>query len=128
MKPEQQMHRALCQWLKLAHPSIYFESDPSGLRVSVGLRAILKSTRSNHAHIDLFIAEPRGHYHGMFIELKSKTPFKKDGSLKKDEHLEAQAITMANLTTRGYHCIHAWTLNDAMEEINSYLNLCKFGK
>ena len=82
MKPEQQMHRSLCAWLKIAYPCAYFDSDPSGLRVSVGLRAILKSTRSNHAHLDLFIAEPRGQYHGMFIELKSKTPFKKDGTLK----------------------------------------------
>ena len=122
MKPEQQMHRSLCAWLKIAYPCAYFDSDPSGLRVSVGLRAILKSTRSNHAHLDLFIAEPRGQYHGMFIELKSKTPFKKDGTLKKDAHLESQAQTMANLTTRGYYCIHAWNVDDAIKEIRWYLN------
>ena len=119
MKPEQQMHRSLCAWLKIAYPCAYFDSDPSGLRVSVGLRAILKSTRSNHAHLDLFIAEPRGQYHGMFIELKSKTPFKKDGTLKKDAHLESQAQTMANLTTRGYYCIHAWNIDDAIKYLEN---------
>lgn len=123
MSPEKQLHISLCKYLKLAHPSMYFDSDPSGLRVTIGIRKQLKATRSNHAHLDLFIAEARGNFHGMFLELKAKTPFKKDGGLKKDEHLEEQVKTMAILTTRGYYCEHAWKLYDAIKLIEDYLKL-----
>lgn len=121
MKKEQGIHKAFCTYLKLQYPQVYFDSDPSGLRVSVGIRNILKATRSNHAHLDITILEPRKGYHGMIVELKSVTPFKKDGTLKKDDHLKDQAKTIANLTTRGYYVVQAWELDEAKRLVDEYL-------
>src|SRR3990172_5113194 len=96
-KPEQNLQKQLCQWLKLTYPNIYFMSDASGLRVNMGLRSLIKQTRSRHAALDLVILHPKYRfdgnrksilYCGLIIELKKESPFKKDGSLKSDEHLQ----------------------------------------
>ncbi|QNS40212.1 hypothetical protein H0S70_07305 [Chryseobacterium manosquense] len=72
---------------------------------------------------DLIIFAPRGNYHGLFIELKVKTPYKKDGTLLENAHLKAQEETIKNLRELGYYADFAWEFNDVVKLIDWYLNL-----
>ncbi|NML70056.1 hypothetical protein HHL23_09605 [Chryseobacterium sp. RP-3-3] len=72
---------------------------------------------------DLIIFAPRGIYHGLFIELKTKTPYKKNGSLLENAHLKAQEETIKNLRELGYYADFRWTLEDAIKLIDWYLKL-----
>ncbi|WP_223559611.1 VRR-NUC domain-containing protein [Chryseobacterium lathyri] len=72
---------------------------------------------------DLIIFAPRGIYHGLFIELKTKTPYKRDGTLLENAHLKAQEETIQNLRNLGYYADFKWDLQDAVKLIDWYLNL-----
>jgi hypothetical protein len=58
----------------------------------------------------------------LFLELKITSPYKKDGSLKKDEHLEAQQKTINDLKLKGYLALFCWDFETAINTITDYLN------
>lgn len=120
-RPEERLQIELCQYLKEYYPSVYFYSDPSGLRVTKGIRYLLQQTRSNHAHLDLVILEPLHGKCGLVLELKSETPFKINGDLKKDPHLEDQLSTMRHLDVKGFFCVWCWDYETGVAILNSYL-------
>ena len=126
-KPEQNLQKQLCQWIRIQYPDIYFMSDASGLPIgSWGLRNLLKTTRSKHAALDLVILEPRGEYHGLVIELKAKSPYQKDSvSLKNDEHLLEQAKSMRGLHGKNYQVGFIWDFEQGIKYINEYLKQTK---
>ena len=70
---------------------------------------------------DLIIFEPRGKYHGLFIELKVKSPFKQNGELLKNDHLEGQQKTINDLIERGYYATFATGFDEAIEIIKKYM-------
>lgn len=121
MKPEQKIHLEFCDWLGYSYPDVYFDSDPSGLRVTPSIRNILMKTRSRHAHLDIIILEPRREWKGLIIELKSETPFKQNGELKSSDHLSDQAYTMSLLESKGYKCNWAWSVEQAQQISINYL-------
>lgn len=70
---------------------------------------------------DLIIFEPRKGYNGLFIELKVKSPYKKDGTLYANEHLEGQEKTMTQLESKGYKCFFSWSYDMTIKIIDDYL-------
>lgn len=72
---------------------------------------------------DIFVAEPRGGYGGLFIELKAAPIHKRDGSLRKNDHVNEQAKMLSALTGRGYMAKFAVGFDQAVEIIDSYLVL-----
>lgn len=72
---------------------------------------------------DLIIFAPRGIYHGLFIELKTKTPYKKNGTLLENAHLKAQEETIKNLRELGYCAVFSWEFEKTKNIIDWYLNL-----
>lgn len=104
MKQEEHVHKAVATYLKLQYPNVIFFSEPSGLRVSIGQAKKLKAIRSYGKLPDLFIAEPRGQYCGLFIEIKSEDAeiYTKGGNLKKSEHLSGQAAMIKRLLEKGF--------------------------
>lgn len=115
-------HRAVCQYLKLQYPKVIFLSDGSGVRVTPGIANQIKNLKSGRGIPDLIILEPRGGYHGLCIEMKAKdsTVFKKDGSLRKDKHLEEQWEVLKRLLNKGYYATFAIGRDDAMAIIDDY--------
>lgn len=77
--------------------------------------------KPNFKKLDITIFEPSGIYHGLFIELKTETPFTKKGTLKKNPHLQSQAASMEKLRAKGYCCHFAWTFEQVQEIVNEYL-------
>ena len=72
---------------------------------------------------DLFIAKPNKGYCGLFIEIKTESaaPFKKDGTLKKNEHSERQNLIMAQLKASGYYATFGVGLKKCIQLIDWYL-------
>lgn len=123
MRPEEKIHFALCQYLDAQYPNVIFLSESSGLRVSRGMAIKLKKTRSHHTHLDLYILEPRGKFHGLILELKANSIYKKDGkTLLSNPHHEDQAKTIELLKKKGYQASFACSLQEGIKLINQYLN------
>jgi hypothetical protein len=66
------------------------------MRMSIGMAKRHKVLQYSNAYPDLFIAEPKGNYAGLFIELKTvnNVVFKKDGTMRKNEHHQEQEVMM----------------------------------
>lgn len=121
---EKRLHESVCDYLKYQYPNTVFTSDASGLKLTIGQSVQIKKLRSPERGIpDLIILEPKGGYHGMLLELKVDTPFKKDGSLKKNDHLQEQAECLMRLTEKGYYAHFAIGFDDAKDQIDAYMKL-----
>lgn len=120
-KPEEKLQKEVCKYIQSYYPNVYFMSDPSGLRVTPGLRDLLMKTRSNHAQLDLLIMEPCREFKALIIELKSESPFKLNGELRTDKHLADQKLTMELLESKGYKCSWCWSLEQAKLILENYL-------
>jgi len=70
---------------------------------------------------DLIIFYPTKNHHGLFIELKAKSPFKKNGELYKNDHLEGQQKTINDLNKLGYYATFSTGYDQTIEIINNYL-------
>lgn len=124
-QPEYHLQKMVCQYLRLQFPDVLFLSDTVasvGLTVPQGVRnkAVQKHGFKTP---DLLILEPRGGYAGLFIELKVESPFKKDGTLKKDKHLEGQMKSINDLKKKGYYASFAWGFEMTKTMIDNYMKL-----
>jgi len=117
------LQKAVCRFLELQYPNVLFLSD------TIGNVKLTESQASRNKLIqkkdfkcpDLLILEPNKFYKGLFIELKIKSPYKLNGELLKNEHLEAQRLSMEQLTSKGYLCFFKWEFEDIKELINWYM-------
>ena len=124
MRPEERIHFALCDYLRLQYPKVHFISESSGIRTSMGVAAKLKRTRSAHTHLDIYILEPNFNKTKsvLILEMKAKTVFKKDGTLKKDEHVAEQQKTITVFNKKqGYEARFACSLAEGIEAVDFYL-------
>ncbi|PPG91565.1 hypothetical protein C5C39_06955 [Rathayibacter sp. AY1F3] len=120
---ESVVQQRVCLYLKTHYPDAIFRSDfASGLKLSIGQATLHKSLQSSRAWPDLVIYEPRRSYQGLCIELKREgvAVFKKDGSLRADEHLHEQSAMLAALRHRGYIADFAIGYDAAVRMIEDY--------
>lgn len=122
MRLEEQIQIKLFDWLATKYPDVLAISEPSGVRVSMGLATKLKKMRSKHTHLDFYLLKPVGPYHGLAIELKAKNIYKKNGELLKNDHLEDQQRTIDQLNKEGYFATFAIGFSEAQTIIDDYLN------
>ena len=83
-------------------------------------KALVMGQRS--ATLDLFVPAAKNGYHGLFLELKSDgvIVFKKNGELRRNEHLEAQHETIKQHRSAGYKAEFATGLKQATEIVDEY--------
>lgn len=124
-QPEYKLQKWVCKWLELQHPDILFMSDTiAAVRLTMPQAIRNKAVQKNGFKCpDLIIFEPRGEFAGMFIELKVKSPYLKNGQLTINEHIKAQNESMNKLRKKGYYCTFAWTFEMCMELITEYLEI-----
>lgn len=122
---EFRLQQQICKWLELQHPSILFLSDTiANMKLTPQAQLRNKSIQKRGFHCpDLIVLEPKGGWHGLFIELKIKSPYKKNGTLLKSEHLKNQSRSIEELKHKGYYSIFAWEFEQAIEIIDKYLKL-----
>ena len=126
-KPKQKessIHYQVAQYLKLAYPSVIFRTDFSaGVKMSMGQAIKHKSLQQGRAYPDLFVAEPNGPHHGLFIELKRDGVklFKRDGKTYVTEHIKEQAETLDTLRRKRYCAEFAIGFDEAKHILDKYL-------
>ena len=121
--PEFELQKAVCNYLRLAYPSVLFDSDTiANVKLTAPQQARNKAIqKEGFKRPDMCIYFPTEIHSGLFIELKVESPYKKDGTLKSGEHLRGQYMTMKHLEMLGYKCSFAWTFEMAKEIIDNYL-------
>ena len=109
---------AFCQWMDIQYPDVLYFSIPNGgwLAGNAGQRAgqmnKLKAEGLLPGTSDLLIAEPRGKWHGMFLEMKQR-----GGKLS-----ENQEWFLAEAEKRGYFTAVAFNgFDDAQALVDDYL-------
>jgi hypothetical protein len=120
---EKSLHRAVCDYLRYQYPGVLFNSDLSGsMKLSMHQAVQLKSLRNKRGYPDLMIYEPRGIYHGLFIELKKEGErlYKKNGQ-PASPHIEEQIGCLLELRMRNYKAEFAVGFEMAKEFIDNYL-------
>jgi len=124
-QPEFELQKSICRWLCLQHPNVLFLSDTiASVKLTIPQQNRNKLVQKKDFKTpDLLILEPKGNFSGLFIELKTKSPFKKNGELLKDEHLEGQQKTINDLKSKGYYACFSWSFDMTLSIISQYLKL-----
>lgn len=143
IKKEEILHLKVCDYLRKNYPDVLFRTDfSSGMKMSPGQAAKHKKFQRKRAWPDLFIAESGfvefkedgliGHLrkNGMFLELKADGVklYKKDGTLRKNKHIEEQAEILDKLNESGYYARFAVGYDEAIQIITDYLGEPKHKK
>lgn len=125
MKQEESLQIAISKYIKLQYPNVVFTSESSGIRVPIGVAAKMKAQRSRHKQLDMIILKPKPPYYGLVIELKDtkSSPFKKNGALKTNKHVEEQSETINLLSGEGYYATFAVGFDEARRVIDEYMKL-----
>ena len=122
---ELELQAQVADYIRLQYPDVIFHSDfGSGIKLTMG--QAIKQKRLNggrRAWPDMFLAEPRGKYSGLFIELKREGTriFKKDGALVADEHIREQFDMLHDLRRKGYAAEFACGFDEAKKLIDDYM-------
>ncbi len=136
IKKEETLHLKVCDYLRKNYPDVLFRTDfSSGMKMSPGQAAKHKKFQKSRAWPDLFIAESgvvefkedglivNLRKNGMFLELKAEGTrlYKKDGTLRKNKHIEEQAEILDKLNKSGYYARFAVGYDEAIRIITNYL-------
>ena len=136
IKKEETLHLKVCDYLRKNYPDVLFRTDfSSGMKMTPWQAAKHKKFQKSRAWPDLFIAESgvvkfkEGYLivnlrkNGMFLELKAEGTqlYKKDGTLRKNKHIEEQAEMLEKLRNENYYAEFAIGYDDAIEQIHEYL-------
>lgn len=123
---EYDLQVAVCEYLNYQYSEINYISDTiANLKLTATQAGRNKKIQKNGFKTpDLLIFEPKNNFCGLFIELKLKTPFKKNGIIKAstNNHLEFQLKTIENLNKKGYSAHFSWGFDMTKEIIDNYLN------
>lgn len=122
---ESTVHRQICDYIRIQYPNALFVSDMSGNAQTYVQAAMAKMLRSTAGIPDLFVAVPKGKYHGLWLEIKREgSPiYLKDGSLSKERHVQEQATVLQKLLYNGYQANFAVGFQSAKDQIDTYMNL-----
>mgnify|MGYP000200430640 CR=1 FL=1 len=119
---EKQIHKQITDFIKIQYPKLIFNTDASGIKLTIGQATQMKKLRSGNGFPDICIYEPNEQWNALFLEVKKETPFKKDGTLKSNKHLEEQVGMHKKLFMKNYCVKFVWSLEMAQEIIKIYLN------
>lgn len=121
---EHQIYRMIAEYLQMQYPHVVYRFDlAADLKLTAGQAARHKKLHPVRGYPDLFIAEPRGGYHGLFIEIKAdgNPPFKKDGGLRSGRHLAEQDAMLLRLRDKGYQALFAMGFEGVRRTIKEYM-------
>lgn len=118
------LHEQVCNYLKLRYPKVLFRTDLGGVRLTPGQAARAARMQAGRAWPDLFIPEPHGELHGLFVELKREgtAVYLRNGELTKNPHIREQAAMLDQLNALGYGAVFAVGFEQAKGTIDQYLN------
>lgn len=121
---ESTVQSAVATYIRLHYPTVLFHSDyGSGLKLTAGQAIVQKRMNGGlRGWPDMFIAESRYRYNGLFIELKKDgTRLKKKDGTWASKHLEEQNEMLNKLQHKGYAAYFAVGYKEAIGIIDDYL-------
>lgn len=121
---ERDVAQLVAKYLQWQYPQTIYRFDlAADLKLTVGQAGRHKRMHPQRGYPDLFIAEPRGTYHGLYIELKAEGVrlFTKDGR-PASEHIYEQNLMLAKLQRRGYAAEFAVGYAQAVDIIDEYMD------
>lgn len=111
-KSEREIQCEVIRYLRAQSPKILFSATNGGIHCSAFTRGKMVAAGYEKGIPDLIIYEPRGEFHGLCIEFKSK----------KGRLSEWQDVWLANLSHRGYYTAVERDSTAAIRLIQDYLN------
>lgn len=123
---ETSMASEVSKFLGEEYPTVIYRFDV-GADVKLSLNQATKFSRLqglwSTGYPDLFIAFVNKYYAGLYLELKAdgKSPYKLNGELKKDKHLENQERIHQLLRDVGYEVKFVTGLKEAKDAIEEYM-------
>jgi hypothetical protein len=120
--PEYELQKSVCKYLNLKYPNVLYMSDTIA-NVKLNMMQAVRNKaiqKDGFKCPDLLIFYPNGTYCGLFIELKVKNPYKLNGELKKDPHLQGQQSTINTLNLIGYKALFCTGIDEAINTIDDY--------
>jgi len=121
---EKELHKQICQYLSIQYPKVRFNTDLSGLKLSIGQSVQIKKLRSNSGWPDIFIAHKSEHFNGLFLEVKKDASeiWLKNGEIKNNTHINEQWEMLTYLNNQGYYAFWAYSFDQAKRIIDNYMN------
>lgn len=120
--PEYELHKSCIKYIELQYPKLQFDSDTIAsvklTKAQAGRNKAIQ--KEGFKRPDIAIYQPNFYHHGLFIELKVKSPFKKNGELLKSEHLEGQQRTIDELNSLGYFATFAVGFDEFKRIVDEY--------
>lgn len=121
---EHSLYEQIARYLQQQYPNVIYRFDlAADIKLTPGQAAKHHRLHPKRGYPDLFIAESSSKDHGLYLEIKteSNSPYKKDGTLKKDKHLEEQAKMLERLRARGYKAEFGVGIEECKKIIDEYL-------
>jgi hypothetical protein len=111
--PEDNLHRACCQWMDLQYPKILYTHAANESRRTKFERYKASQLRMKAGVPDLLIFEPNGQYAGLSIEFK----------IKPNKCTSEQNNWLEGLKSRGWQTEVVYTIEQFIEVVNNYMKL-----
>jgi hypothetical protein len=109
--------------MRSQYPKVLFHFDLAGLNLSRAQAGMMKAIQGGRGWPDLFIAEPKGIFHGLFLEIKPEgTKLYKKNTLPATPHLEEQETCLFVLEYNEYYAQFVCGFDEAKVMIDEYLN------
>ena len=128
---EHEIYEEIALHMQRNFPNVIYRFDlAADLKLTPGQARKHKKLHPHRGYPDLFIAQPRFVKYspgvdgfGLFLEIKKdgESPWRKDGKLKSDKHINEQFDTLRELREKGYVAEFAVGLDEAKRLINKYL-------
>jgi len=119
---EKSLHYQVCEYLRFQYPNVIFNTDLSGIRLTMGQAVQAKKLRSSNGFPDLVIYEKKHSWSAFMIELKRENErILKNDMTPASEHIYEQAQMHIRLRERGYLAQFAVGFDQAKELIDWYL-------
>ena len=109
---EHQIQVACVNWFRYQYPKSIIYAVPNGGPRNAIVAAKLKAEGVLAGVPDLFVAEPKGEYHGLYVEMKNGN----QGRVS-----DNQKTLMDRLRNRGYRCEVCRSFEDFEETVNDYM-------
>lgn len=117
------MQNQICKYLAIQYPGVEYRTDKDGQYAKGGALWDKKRQSGKKGFPDVIIAKPNAKYGGLVIELKKEgiKVFKRDGTLRTDEHLSDQAWWLEWFKSLGCYSTFAVGFNEAKQIIDDYM-------
>lgn len=121
---EFELQKSVCRYLDAQYPNAPYYSDTiASIKLTMGQAVRNKAIQKDGFKLpDLVILHPNKKFKALFIELKIKSPFKKNGELLKNDHLEGQQKSINDLLKLGYYATFSTGFDETKQIIDSYMN------